>query len=71
MFAFFGVEGEEPVVMHVHFGMSGVWATFDESKETEPETKETTRLRMYHQPSGLVTHLSAMTVGFVAHWYTL
>eukprot|EP00959_Pyramimonas_sp_CCMP1952_P454680 9470286-Pyramimonas_sp.AAC.1 len=62
LFAFFGEEGEDPVIMHVHFGMSGVWAIFDEAKEAEPDVKETTRLRMYHKASGLITHLSAMTV---------
>ncbi|KAK3239579.1 hypothetical protein CYMTET_50504 [Cymbomonas tetramitiformis] len=62
LFAFFGTKSGQPVVMHVHFGMSGVWAIFDEAKEEIPQTKDTTRLRLYNEEFGIVTHLSAMTV---------
>ena len=60
------------VCVHVHFGMSGAWATFDSSAEEVPEPTPTTRLRLEEivdgedatskPSSGLVTHLSAMTV---------
>jgi formamidopyrimidine-DNA glycosylase len=66
------------VVVHVHFGMSGVWAIYDTAVDMEPETRPTTRLRLEeikHDCSDrskgqnnekdnfpLVTHLSAMTV---------
>jgi len=40
-------EGDEEVVVHVHFGMSGVWAVYDKSlTDEEPEVKPTTRLRL-------------------------
>ena len=90
LFAFFQRQGDLPppakeeaaaeagaavVCMHVHFGMSGAWATFD--AEQVPEPTATTRLRLEEilgdepgsecgaaarQPRGLITHLSAMTV---------
>lgn len=50
------------MVVHVHFGMSGVWAVFDTSKEEVPAPTDTTRLRMEDPKTGIVTHLSAMTV---------
>jgi len=75
LFAFFrdDDEGEEEaVVVHVHFGMSGVWAVYDKSSADEvPEVKPTTRLRLEEITSNesgsrnaaeYVTHLSAMTV---------
>jgi formamidopyrimidine-DNA glycosylase len=37
---------ENIIIVHVHFGMSGVWAIYDTAMETEPETKPTTRLRL-------------------------
>ena len=58
------------VVMHVHFGMSGMWAVFNTTTE-EPDVKPTTRLRLEEivSPSSAIaaehkicTHLSAMTV---------
>ena len=57
------------VVMHVHFGMSGMWPIFNTTEE-EPEVKPTTRLRLEEiiPPSSsstankVCTHLSAMTV---------
>ncbi|KAG8466181.1 hypothetical protein KFE25_001937 [Diacronema lutheri] len=62
LFAFFG-EGaaQGPVVVHVHFGMAGVWAIFDvASGKAAAEPKDTTRLRL--EGDGVVSHLSAMTV---------
>lgn len=74
LFAFFGSSAtdQHPVVVHVHFGMSGAWSIFDHTEE--PEVKPTTRLRLEEivpsssssssssSPSRLVAHLSAMTV---------
>ncbi|KAL7550912.1 hypothetical protein ACHAWF_014125 [Thalassiosira exigua] len=37
---------EDVVVVHVHFGMSGAWATYDTLVEEEPDVKPTTRLRL-------------------------
>lgn len=60
LFAFFGT-GSEAVVVHVHFGMSGVWAIFDTANgEVAAEPKATTRLVL--EGDGLVAMLSAMTV---------
>ena len=39
-------DDNDVIVVHVHFGMSGVWAIYDTAMETEPETKPTTRLRL-------------------------
>ena len=39
-------EDDVVVVVHVHFGMSGVWAIHDTAVEPEPETRPTTRLRL-------------------------
>eukprot|EP00984_Skeletonema_dohrnii_P013651 scaffold5664_cov94-Skeletonema_dohrnii-CCMP3373.AAC.7 len=80
LFAFFsshddsnssGSKGDDGlVVMHVHFGMSGMWAVFNTTTE-EPDVKPTTRLRLEEivSPSSAIaaehkicTHLSAMTV---------
>jgi formamidopyrimidine-DNA glycosylase len=44
-------------VVHIHFGMSGMWSVHDEN--TAPPVKGTTRLRL--EGHGLVSHLSAMT----------
>eukprot|EP00574_Skeletonema_japonicum_P000929 CAMPEP_0201741580 /NCGR_PEP_ID=MMETSP0593-20130828/46887_1 /ASSEMBLY_ACC=CAM_ASM_000672 /TAXON_ID=267983 /ORGANISM="Skeletonema japonicum, Strain CCMP2506" /LENGTH=457 /DNA_ID=CAMNT_0048235919 /DNA_START=26 /DNA_END=1396 /DNA_ORIENTATION=- len=38
-------ESDDLVVMHVHFGMSGMWAVFNSTME-EPDVKPTTRLRL-------------------------
>jgi len=48
--------------VHVHFGMAGVWAVFNSNVESVPPTTSTTRLCLEHAETGLVTHLSAMTV---------
>lgn len=61
-------DDNDVIVVHVHFGMSGVWAIYDSAMETEPETKPTTRLRLEEQcgknnnNNRFITHLSAMTV---------
>jgi len=62
LFYFFGGGAEEahPVVVNVHFGMSGVFALYD--KASAPATKPTTRLLLEHAEEGLSAHLSAMTV---------
>jgi formamidopyrimidine-DNA glycosylase len=62
LFAFFGeAAAEGTVVVHVHFGMAGVWAVFDTAAgEAAPEPTTTTRLRL--EADGLISHLSAMTV---------
>ena len=62
LFAFFGALAGPLVVVHVHFGMAGVWAVFNSNNEEVPPTTKTTRLRLEHADSGIVTHLSAMTV---------
>ncbi len=57
------------VVVHVHFGMSGMWAMFNTTTE-EPDVKRTTRLRLEEiivsssppAQKKICTHLSAMTV---------
>lgn len=78
LFAFFCNSHDDDdglVVMHVHFGMSGMWAVFNTTAE-EPDVKPTTRLRLeeiINSSSSLATaadtgarkirtHLSAMTV---------
>mmetsp|Transcript_4603 Transcript_4603/g.9382 ORF Transcript_4603/g.9382 Transcript_4603/m.9382 type:complete len:388 (-) Transcript_4603:156-1319(-) len=43
--------------------MSGQWSVFDSNMEEVPEPTSTTRLRLEHE-SGLISHLSAMTVQF-------
>ena len=62
LFAFFesgnNGKGDEPVVMHVHFGMAGNWAVY--MNETAPEPTKTNRLRLEYP--GIVADLSAMTV---------
>jgi hypothetical protein len=50
---------EDAVVVHIHFGMSGAFRT---ALLPGPEATPTTRLRLEHSGSGLVAHLSAMTV---------
>ena len=62
LFAFFGSPKGPLAVVHIHFGMAGVWAVFDSTRETVPPTTGTTRLCLEHAESGLVSHLSAMTV---------
>ena len=66
LFAWFKPTDGSDVCVHVHFGMSGAWATFDSSTEEVPEPTATTRLRLEEVVAdggqGLVTHLSAMTV---------
>eukprot|EP00629_Pelagomonadales_sp_RCC1024_P012198 CAMPEP_0119260244 /NCGR_PEP_ID=MMETSP1329-20130426/726_1 /TAXON_ID=114041 /ORGANISM="Genus nov. species nov., Strain RCC1024" /LENGTH=376 /DNA_ID=CAMNT_0007259665 /DNA_START=253 /DNA_END=1380 /DNA_ORIENTATION=+ len=57
LFAWFGA-GADEVCVHVHFGMAGVWAVFED--EEVPETTKTTRLCM--TAGGITSHLSAMTV---------
>ncbi|KAJ1624823.1 hypothetical protein T492DRAFT_1044169 [Pavlovales sp. CCMP2436] len=60
LFAFFG-EGQGDIVVHVHFGMAGVWAIFDTANGEEASAPTgTTRLRL--EDDGVVSHLSAMTV---------
>lgn len=46
-------------VLHVHFGMAGAFKTFRAPGE---DPTPTTRLRLEHAPSGIIAHLSAMTV---------
>eukprot|EP00288_Rhodomonas_lens_P001473 CAMPEP_0177730644 /NCGR_PEP_ID=MMETSP0484_2-20121128/22104_1 /TAXON_ID=354590 /ORGANISM="Rhodomonas lens, Strain RHODO" /LENGTH=493 /DNA_ID=CAMNT_0019243657 /DNA_START=443 /DNA_END=1924 /DNA_ORIENTATION=- len=62
LFAFFGPIKGPLFVVHVHFGMSGQWSVFDSNSEDVPEPTPTTRLRLEHPETGLVSHLSAMTV---------
>jgi formamidopyrimidine-DNA glycosylase len=57
LFAFFG-DDNDPVVMHVHFGMAGNWAVYFD--ETPPEPTSTNRLRL--ECPGIIADLSAMTV---------
>lgn len=60
--------GGNQIVMHVHFGMAGRFATFSPAKAPEPTP--TTRLRLTSLPKedsstgadAVVAHLSAMTV---------
>jgi formamidopyrimidine-DNA glycosylase len=62
LFAFFGTAKGTLAVVHIHFGMAGVWSVFDSTQETVPPTTSTTRLCLEHPETGLVSHLSAMTV---------
>ena len=65
------------VVVHVHFGMSGVWAVCNSLVEEVPEVKPTTRLRSEEITSDsapstayykqFTTHLSVMTVAHGTH----
>lgn len=61
LFAFFGDESREQssVVVHVHFGMAGNWAVYDDPS-TAPEPSGTNRLRLEHR--SILADLSAMTV---------
>lgn len=61
LFYFFGAKGAAPtLVVHIHFGMAGAFAVY---QEEEPEPTATTRLRLESQDAKKVTaHLSAMTV---------
>lgn len=68
LFAFFS-PGD--IVVHVHFGMSGVWSLHDSNEE--PDVKATTRLRLEEQRNEnkdssnegkKVAHLSCMTCNF-------
>jgi hypothetical protein len=54
-----GVDDSDVVVVHIHFGMSGAFRT---SSMPGPDPTPTTRLRLVHEGTGLVAHLSAMTV---------
>jgi hypothetical protein len=47
------------VVVHIHFGMSGAFRT---ASLPGPDPTPTTRLRLVHEGTGLMAHLSAMTV---------
>ena len=59
LFYFFG-DATEPVVMQIHFGMSGAFRTMPVGNPRE--TRETTRLVLENAEEGLLAHLSAMTV---------
>lgn len=59
LFYFFG-DKSNPVVMQIHFGMSGAFRTMALDKARE--TRETTRLVLEDTAAGLLAHLSAMTV---------
>ncbi|GKY92738.1 hypothetical protein MPSEU_000243800 [Mayamaea pseudoterrestris] len=61
LFAFFG-DDDDPVVVHVHFGMAGVWAVYDSEEEAAPEPRSTNRLRLVSLDSKVTADLSAMTV---------
>lgn len=75
LFAFFGGAGDkqrddddddddsDAVVVHVHFGMAGVWAVY-QGEEQVPEPTKTNRLRLYHATDKITADLSAMTVNF-------
>lgn len=58
LFAFFGAK-DDPVVVHIHFGMAGVWAVYGKG-ESAPKPTKTNRLRL--EGSGMTADLSAMTV---------
>lgn len=60
LFAFFG-DTTDPVVVHIHFGMAGNWAVYDNSTKP-PEPTKTNRLRLEYP--GIVADLSAMTVQY-------
>jgi formamidopyrimidine-DNA glycosylase len=75
LFAFFGPNNH--IVVHVHFGMSGVWSLHN--RHEEPDVKATTRLRLEQLSDDnseettassstknelLVAHLSCMTCNF-------
>ena len=68
LFYFFGKGHASTVVVRIHFGMSGRFATFKPSNV--PEAKPTTRLELSN--NDVVAHLSAMTVehGGVDHYDT-
>lgn len=61
LFAFFGnpKDEENVVVVHIHFGMAGNWAVY-EDPTSAPEPSTTNRLRLEH--ADFVADLSAMTV---------
>ncbi|KAK9791837.1 hypothetical protein WJX73_006548 [Symbiochloris irregularis] len=61
LFYFFG-DKTNPVVMQIHFGMSGAFRTM--TLEKARETRETTRLVLEDTTAGLLAHLSAMTVQY-------
>merc|ERR1712032_1734495 len=58
LFAFFGIQDDTEVVVHVHFDMAGAWPVWDAADAPSPTT--TTRLIL--EGHGLIAHLSAMTV---------
>jgi formamidopyrimidine-DNA glycosylase len=61
LFAFFGGTSEaSTVVVHVHFGMAGAWAVYQDTPAPEPT--KTNRLRL--ECPGIVADLSAMTVKY-------
>jgi len=64
LFAFFGNDEAETVVVHVHFGMAGAWAVYDRecNELPAPEPTKTNRLRLVNDEEGIVADLSAMTV---------
>lgn len=58
----------DPVVVHIHFGMSGAFRTV---AMPGPEPSPTCRLQLTHPQAGLVAQLSAMTVamgGLPLYW---
>ena len=57
LFAFFGPLAGPLAVVHVHFGMAGVWAVFDSNREAVPPTTKTTRLCLEHADSGKVPRI--------------
>ncbi|GAQ78620.1 putative DNA glycosylase [Klebsormidium nitens] len=57
LFYFFTADGQEPVVVHIHFGMSG---RFSAHKLPSPEPRETTRLQLVNREAKIGAHLSAM-----------
>ncbi len=61
LFAFFGEPKNEDkiVVVHVHFGMAGNWAVYNDP-DSVPEPSNTNRLRLEH--AEIIADLSAMTV---------
>lgn len=61
LFAFFGDPKDEDnvVVVHIHFGMAGNWAVYEDPSDA-PEPSKTNRLRLEHED--VVADLSAMTV---------
>ena len=64
LFYFFAERDDKNiVVVHIHFGMSGRFITFNPSTttNTKPKTKLTTRLVLISENHEVEAHLSAMT----------